>query len=340
MASSAISLCSPSLTSSRAAVLHQSQQLNPNRLSFPINSNTVKRAPNLAVQHAPLPLKVLCGRGNRGATTKKSPTSDPVYQNRLVNMFVNRILKRGKKSLAYQIIYRALKKIQQKTESNPLAVLRAAVQGVTPDVSVKSRRVGGSTHQVPVEVGTLQGKALAIRWLLEASRKRQGRSMVLKLSSEVMDAAKGNGEAIRKKETTHKMAEANRAFVVYGEDLMLAPQTYCVLDKLCWPTTVTQASWEKSILKSDIPVLVEFYASWCGPCRMVHRVIDEIATEYDGKLKCFVLNTDSDLQIAEDYEIKAVPVVLLFKNGEKQEAVVGTMPKEFYIAAIERVMQS
>ncbi|KAK2643632.1 hypothetical protein Ddye_025395 [Dipteronia dyeriana] len=97
-----------------------------------------------------------------------------MQKNRLVNMLVNRILKHGKKSLAYQIIYRALKMIQQKTEKNPLSVLRQAIRGVTPDRAVKVRRVGGSTHQVPIERGSAQGKSLSVRWLLGASRKRPG----------------------------------------------------------------------------------------------------------------------------------------------------------------------
>ncbi|KAK5838460.1 hypothetical protein PVK06_007190 [Gossypium arboreum] len=102
--------------------------------------------------------------------------------------------------------------IQQKIETNPLSVLRQAIRGVTPDIAVKARRVGGSTHQVPIEIGSTQGKALAIRWLLGASQKRPGRNMAFKLSSELVDAAKGSGDAIRKKEETHRMAEANRAF--------------------------------------------------------------------------------------------------------------------------------
>eukprot|EP01018_Ginkgo_biloba_P040962 Gb_09043 [translate_table: standard] len=127
-------------------------------------------------------------------------------------MLVNRILKHGKKSWAYRILYRAMKKIQQKTGKNPLSVSRQAIRGVTPDVTVKARRVGGSTYQVPIEIRSTQGKALAIRWLLGASRKRPGRNMAFKLSYELMDAARENGNAIRKKEETHRMAEANRAF--------------------------------------------------------------------------------------------------------------------------------
>uniref|UniRef100_A0ACD6AMS4 Uncharacterized protein n=1 Tax=Avena sativa TaxID=4498 RepID=A0ACD6AMS4_AVESA len=127
-------------------------------------------------------------------------------------MVVNRIMKDGKKSLAYQILYRAVKKIQQKTETNPLLVLRQAIRRVTPNIGVKTRRnKKGSTRKVPIEIGSKQGRALAIRWLLEASQKRPGRNMAFKISSELVDAAKGSGGAIRKKEATHRMAEANRA---------------------------------------------------------------------------------------------------------------------------------
>ncbi|XP_059652887.1 thioredoxin M3, chloroplastic-like [Cornus florida] len=117
-----------------------------------------------------------------------------------------------------------------------------------------------------------------------------------------------------------------------------SPTVFCLRDPKA--TVVTGNSWDKLILNSEVPVLVEFYASWCGPCRMVHRVIDEIAAEYAGRVKCFMLHADSESEIAENYDIKAVPVVLLFKNGEKRDSVVGTMPKEFYVSAIEKVLTS
>lgn len=147
---------------------------------------------------------------SRRGTAEKKKKSDPIYRNRLVNMLVNRILKHGKKSLAYQILYRAMKQIQQKTEKNPLSVLRKAVRKVTPKIAVKTRRARGSTRRVPVEIRSKQGKVLAIRWLLEASRKRSGQNMAFKLSSELMDAAKKKGGAMCKKEETLKMAKANR----------------------------------------------------------------------------------------------------------------------------------
>nr|QUG10311.1 ribosomal protein S7 [Hymenophyllum barbatum] len=143
---------------------------------------------------------------------KRNIESDPIYRNRLVNMVVDRILKDGKKSLAYQILYQAMKRIKEKTNRNPLSVLRQAIRRVTPDIVTESKRVGGSTYRVPVEVVPAEGKALAIRWLLIACRKRSGRSMALRSSDELMDAARNSGSAVRKKEETHKMAEANKAF--------------------------------------------------------------------------------------------------------------------------------
>jgi small subunit ribosomal protein S7 len=148
----------------------------------------------------------------RNTAEKRLAKPDPVYRNRLVNMLVNRILKNGKKSVAYRILYKAMKTIQQKTKKNPLVVVRQAIRRTTPNVAVKARRRGGSTYQVPVEIQPAQGKALAIRWILVAARKRPGRSMALRLSYELMDAARQTGNAIRKREETHRMAEANKAF--------------------------------------------------------------------------------------------------------------------------------
>lgn len=130
----------------------------------------------------------------------------------------------------------------------------------------------------------------------------------------------------------------NKGFRTWKTSSPSPLRVFCIRDTKA--PAVTAKSWEKLILSSDTPVLVEFHATWCGPCQMVHRVIDEIAAEYSGRLKCYVLDAASESQVAENYDIKAVPVVLLFKNGEKFESVIGTMPKEFYVAAIERLLAS
>nr|ANP26272.1 ribosomal protein S7 [Monotropa uniflora] len=141
---------------------------------------------------------------------KKVIKWDPFYHNKLVNMFINRIMKHGKKSLAYKIIYRAMKNIQKRTKKNPLLILRQAIYRVTPKIVVKAKHKRGLKHKIPVEIGLLEGKVLAIRWILMASHRRTGRSMALKLSYELVDAAKGKGGAIRKKEEVIKIAESNR----------------------------------------------------------------------------------------------------------------------------------
>ncbi|KAI3712253.1 hypothetical protein L1987_70804 [Smallanthus sonchifolius] len=103
---------------------------------------------------------------------------------------------------------------------------------------------------------------------------------------------------------------------------------------------VTSRSWNPSVLKTETPVLVQFYTSWCEPCQMVHQLVDEIASDYAWQIECVAVNVEEEPRIAEEYDIKAVPIVLLFKNGEKRESVVGTMPKDFFVAAIERVLAS
>nr|AKZ30868.1 ribosomal protein S7 [Scaevola filifolia] len=152
---------------------------------------------------------------SRRSAAKKRPLKyDPIYRNRVVNMLVNRIMKHGKRALAYQILYRAVKEIGEKRKRNPLPVLRKAIIQLTPPVAVKAKRKSKrkSTRHVPIEISKRKGIVLAIRWLLAASRKRLGKNMAFKLSSEIMDAAKGTGGAIRKKEATYKMAKANKAF--------------------------------------------------------------------------------------------------------------------------------
>nr|WKT08357.1 ribosomal protein S7 [Mesostigma viride] len=151
----------------------------------------------------------------RSTPKKRIIDSDPIYRSRLVTMLISHILKEGKKSLAQKIFYQAMKNIEEKTEKDPLKVLQQAVLNATPLVEVKARRLGGSTYQVPREVKAERGTALALRWLLSSARQRPGRNMVAKLTSEIVDAANETGNAIRKREETHRMAEANKAFSHY-----------------------------------------------------------------------------------------------------------------------------
>jgi len=137
---------------------------------------------------------------------------DPVYNSRLVTLLVSRILQSGKKSLAQKIVYNALEIISTKTEENPVLVLEKAVKNVTPQVEVKARRVGGSTYQVPIEIRAYRGTNISLKWITEFARVRAGKSMAQKLSNEIIDAAKETGNSIRRKEQTHKMADANKAF--------------------------------------------------------------------------------------------------------------------------------
>jgi len=142
---------------------------------------------------------------------KRKNYSDPKYRSEVVSKFINSIMYDGKRSTAEKILYTALDKMKSKNE-DPLKVFNAAVNNVRPNLEVRSRRVGGATYQVPVEVKSNRSQALALRWLLDASRKRKNKSMSEKLYYEIMDASQRKGSAVKKKEDTHKMAESNKAF--------------------------------------------------------------------------------------------------------------------------------
>jgi len=148
----------------------------------------------------------------RKSPPKRITAPDNKYNNLHVAMITNRMMRGGKKSTAQSIMYGALDLIEERAKRNPIEVLEQGLRNVTPAIEVKPMRVGGATYQVPVEVAHERGVTLAMRWILENSRKRGGRSMAEKLANELLDAANGQGASVKKKDDTHRMAEANRAF--------------------------------------------------------------------------------------------------------------------------------
>ena len=148
----------------------------------------------------------------RNISKKRFPQPDSLYDSYLVSLLISRILKSGKKNLAKNIVYQAFEIISKKTEQDPLLVFEKAIQNASPLVEVKARRVGGSTYQVPVEVSGFRATNLSLRWIIQYSHQRVGRSMAIKLANEIIDTSNEIGNTIKKKEETHKMAEANKAF--------------------------------------------------------------------------------------------------------------------------------
>ena len=152
----------------------------------------------------------------RAMVWKRETNPDPIYQSPLVTKFVNCVMNRGKKSTAERIFYGAMDVVKDKTKDDPVKTLKKAIDNVKPLLEVKSRRVGGATYQVPVEVNPARRQSLSIRWIISyASQRGSEKQMVNKLANEILDAANNRGGAIKKKEDTHKMAEANKAFAHY-----------------------------------------------------------------------------------------------------------------------------
>jgi small subunit ribosomal protein S7 len=151
----------------------------------------------------------------RISTKKRFPQRDSKYDNLLVSLLINRILKKGKKLLAKRIVYKAFEFIEFRTNQNPLGILEKAIRNASPRVQLKAKRIGGATYQVPTLVSKFNSTNASIKWLVEYSRKRAGKGMSLKLANELLEASKGLGNTIKKKEETHKMAEANKAFAQF-----------------------------------------------------------------------------------------------------------------------------
>ena len=151
----------------------------------------------------------------RRSPEKRKVLPDPKYKDVVLAKFMNNLMKDGKKSVAEKIVYGAFDRIQEKSGNEPVKVFHDALENVRPNLEVRSRRVGGATYQVPVEVRPDRAQALAIRWLIDSSRKRGENTMMDRLSSELLDASNNRGNAVKKREDTHKMAEANRAFSHY-----------------------------------------------------------------------------------------------------------------------------
>jgi len=151
----------------------------------------------------------------RRVVAKREILPDPKYGNQLLAKFINMVMVSGKKSVAERILYGALDKVAERSDEEPMDVLEKAMENVRPTVEVKSRRVGGATYQVPIEVRPNRRNSLAMRWLIDAARKRSEKSMAFRLAGELMDAAASRGSAVKKREDTHRMAEANKAFAHY-----------------------------------------------------------------------------------------------------------------------------
>ena len=151
----------------------------------------------------------------KGAAPKRPVVKDPVYGSEVVSQLVNKVLLDGKKSTAERIVYNALEICREKTGTDPVGTLEKALGNIKPDLEVRSRRVGGATNQVPVEVRPGRANTLALRWLVTFTRQRRENTMTERLANEILDAANGLGASVKRREDTHKMAEANRAFAHY-----------------------------------------------------------------------------------------------------------------------------